>query len=99
MYWIIIPIIYILGFILSLWAATWYEYHNCIKWIKHLRPDYRKAWHNPYALFISIFSWIGVIVMLGMSYHKFNRMGFKVSYKSLWKEWDKNHINDHEIKG
>ena len=91
MFSLLIILLYTLGFFITLGVSTWFEYKASVPYIKNLQPEYKSIWSNPYALSISAFSWIGVIVMCAWSYNKFKDVGMLYSYKELWERWNQYH--------
>lgn len=89
--WVTIISAYIIGYILCFGIITWMEHKMALPYIKTIQPDYQKSYHNPIAVFFSILSLIGVIVVAWYSFGKFKDIGVMFSYKKLWAEYFKYH--------
>ena len=93
MFWIYIILVYLLGAVASFGVATWIYERSQLPYAKHLQPNYLKSWHNPFALVVSCFSWLGVIVFASVAKQTYGSFGFRYNYKKLWEQWNKNTSN------
>ena len=89
MIWIISILTYILGYFISFGIITWMQGMVDLPYIKYRQPEFQKAWHNPTAVFVSLFSWLGVALVIYVCFQHHKTLGFKLSYAPLWNEWIK----------